>query len=94
VSSVTLPSRPRNSDDTRRGKHEAVNSQGAAAPRLSPAHVSRPLQGFICNKRVGSVDVQFGRLRKKTQPDEASPQLIRTERGAGYVFTSAVEIVR
>jgi two-component system OmpR family response regulator len=41
-----------------------------------------------------SVDVQVGRLRKKIQPDEASPQLIRTERGAGYVFTSPVEIVR
>jgi two-component system OmpR family response regulator len=41
-----------------------------------------------------SIDVQVGRLRKKIQPDKASPELIRTERGAGYVFTSAVETVR
>jgi two-component system, OmpR family, response regulator len=41
-----------------------------------------------------SVDVQVGRLRKKIQPDAASPELIRTERGAGYVFTCAVETVR
>jgi len=41
-----------------------------------------------------SIDVQVGRLRKKVQPDKESPELIRTERGAGYVFTAAVEIVR
>jgi len=41
-----------------------------------------------------SIDVQVGRLRKKLEPDAARPQFIRTERGAGYVFTAAVEIVR
>ena len=41
-----------------------------------------------------SVDVQVGRLRKKIQPSKASPEVIRTERGAGYVLTVPVEIVR
>jgi len=41
-----------------------------------------------------SIDVQIGRLRKKIQPDKASSELIRTERGAGYVFSAPVEIVR
>ena len=41
-----------------------------------------------------SIDVQVGRLRKKIQPDGSSAELIKTERGAGYVFTAAVEIVR
>jgi DNA-binding response OmpR family regulator len=41
-----------------------------------------------------SVDVQVARLRKKIQPAESSVELIRTERGAGYVFTAPVEIVR
>jgi two-component system, OmpR family, response regulator len=41
-----------------------------------------------------SIDVQVGRLRKKIQPDKSSAELIRTERGAGYVFTASVEIVR
>ena len=41
-----------------------------------------------------SIDVQVGRLRKKIQPDKSSAELIRTERGAGYVFTATVEIVR
>jgi two-component system, OmpR family, response regulator len=41
-----------------------------------------------------SVDVQVGRLRKKIEPDGRATQLIRTERGAGYVFTAAVETVR
>jgi DNA-binding response OmpR family regulator len=41
-----------------------------------------------------SVDVQVGRLRRKIQPRRDSADLIRTERGAGYVFTAPVEIVR
>jgi two-component system, OmpR family, response regulator len=41
-----------------------------------------------------SVDVQVGRLRRKIQRGEDSAELIRTERGAGYVFTALVEIVR
>src|SRR5215468_2239604 len=41
-----------------------------------------------------SVDVQVGRLRKKIEPKDGGAQLIRTERGAGYVFTAAVETVR
>jgi two-component system, OmpR family, response regulator len=40
-----------------------------------------------------SVDVQVARLRKKMQHDN-QPQLIRTERGAGYVFTAGVQAVR
>jgi DNA-binding response OmpR family regulator len=41
-----------------------------------------------------SVDVQVGRLRKKIEPKGTRAQLIRTERGAGYVFTAVVEAVR
>jgi two-component system OmpR family response regulator len=40
-----------------------------------------------------SIDVQVGRLRRKIEPKGAPTQLIRTERGAGYVFTAAVETV-
>jgi DNA-binding response OmpR family regulator len=41
-----------------------------------------------------SIDVQVGRLRKKLEPQGSETQLIRTERGAGYVFVAAVETVR
>jgi DNA-binding response OmpR family regulator len=41
-----------------------------------------------------SIDTLVGRLRKKIEPEGAKTQLIRTERGAGYVFTAAVETVR
>jgi len=40
-----------------------------------------------------AIDVQVGRLRKKIKGDEAVGQLIRTEWGAGYIFTAAVETV-
>src|SRR5882762_989175 len=41
-----------------------------------------------------SIDVQVARLRRKMQPGEGAAEIIRTERGAGYVFTASVEIVR
>jgi two-component system, OmpR family, response regulator len=41
-----------------------------------------------------SIDVQVGRLRKKLELEGRPQQLIRTERGAGYVLTVTVEVVR
>ncbi len=41
-----------------------------------------------------SIDVQVGRLRKKLESKNPQPPLIRTERGAGYVFAANVETVR
>ena len=37
-----------------------------------------------------SIDIQVSRLRRKLDADPAAPPLIKTVRGAGYVFTSAV----
>jgi two-component system OmpR family response regulator len=41
-----------------------------------------------------SIDVQVGRLRRKIEPKGSRTELIRTERGAGYVFAANVETVR
>ena len=41
-----------------------------------------------------SIDTQVGRLRKKLEASQQDAELICTERGAGYVFTAEVEIVR
>jgi two-component system, OmpR family, response regulator len=38
-----------------------------------------------------SIDVHILRLRRKLEADPAQPVLIRTERGAGYVFAAAVK---
>ncbi|MFL1876093.1 winged helix-turn-helix domain-containing protein, partial [Hansschlegelia beijingensis] len=40
-----------------------------------------------------SIDVQILRLRRKLEVDPTQPKLIRTERGVGYVFAVAVEVV-
>jgi two-component system, OmpR family, response regulator len=40
-----------------------------------------------------SVNTQVMRLRNKLEPDAANPRYILTERGAGYMFGVAVEIV-
>ena len=41
-----------------------------------------------------SIDVQVLRLRRKIEPNPAMPQYIKTERGTGYVFSVAVEVLR
>jgi DNA-binding response OmpR family regulator len=38
-----------------------------------------------------SIDTQIGRLRKKLEADPKDPQLIKTVRGVGYIFTATVE---
>ena len=40
-----------------------------------------------------SIDVQILRLRRKLEADPSAPQIIRTERGVGYVFALPVERV-
>jgi len=40
-----------------------------------------------------SIDVQVLRLRRKIEPDPSQPQFIVTERGVGYIFNSAVEVL-
>lgn len=40
-----------------------------------------------------SIDVQILRLRRKLEADPSDPKLIRTERGAGYIFAAAVEVL-
>jgi two-component system OmpR family response regulator len=37
-----------------------------------------------------AIDTQVGRLRKKLEADPAKPTLIKTVRGGGYIFASAV----
>ena len=38
-----------------------------------------------------TVDVQVGRLRRKLEGDAESPQLVKSVRGAGYLFTPTVD---
>jgi DNA-binding response OmpR family regulator len=40
-----------------------------------------------------SVNTQVMRLRRKLETDPTRPRYIRTERGAGYVFSLPVETV-
>jgi DNA-binding response OmpR family regulator len=40
-----------------------------------------------------AIDIQVLRLRRKIEPDPSHPRFIVTERGAGYMFCSPVEVV-
>ncbi len=50
---------------------------------------------FTRNRSAGpfdrSVDIQVSRLRQKLEEDPKQPQIIKTVRGGGYMFTNAVE---
>lgn len=52
--------------------------------------VGRRRQGDAFDR---TVDVQVSRLRRKIEPGEDSPPLIKTVRGAGYILTVPVERV-
>jgi two-component system OmpR family response regulator len=39
-----------------------------------------------------TIDVQVGRLRRKLEDDPQNPNLIKTVRGSGYIFTPTVEL--
>ena len=38
-----------------------------------------------------AIDVQIGRLRRKLEADPTDPQMIKSVRGAGYLFAAAVK---
>jgi two-component system, OmpR family, response regulator len=40
-----------------------------------------------------SIDVQILRLRRKLEADPSAPELIKTERGVGYVFAPPVQVL-
>jgi len=52
---------------------------------------------IIHNREAGpfdrSIDVQVGRLRRKIEIDPSQPELVKTVRGAGYLFTPTVHTV-
>lgn len=39
-----------------------------------------------------SIDVLVGRLRTKIEQDPKSPELIKTQRGTGYVFATDITV--
>ena len=47
------------------------------------------MKSRLCTTLVG-IDVQVGRLRRKIESDPARPRLIKSVRGAGYLFTAPV----
>jgi len=52
------------------------------------------IMGYLHGRDTGpfdrSIDVQVGRLRRKLEADPSRPQLIKSVRGSGYMFTAQV----
>jgi two-component system, OmpR family, response regulator len=58
---------------------------------LSRDRLMQRLRGRTTGPFDRAIDVQIGRLRQKIEADPANPTLIRSVRGAGYVFSSRVQ---
>lgn len=58
---------------------------------LSRDQLVSQLHGHEAGPFDRSIDVQVGRLRRKIERDAANPELIKSVRGAGYVFTPRVQ---
>jgi two-component system OmpR family response regulator len=48
-------------------------------------------QGRAAGAFERSVDILVSRLRRKIEPDPSHPEIIKTIRSGGYIFTPAVE---
>jgi two-component system OmpR family response regulator len=57
---------------------------------LSRDQLLSALHGREAGPNDRTIDMTVGRLRRKIEADPAEPQLIKSVRGAGYVFTAAV----
>jgi DNA-binding response OmpR family regulator len=58
---------------------------------LSRDHLLNALHGRDAGPFDRSIDVQIGRLRRKIESDHATPRLIQSVRGAGYLLAANVE---
>lgn len=63
----------------------------AAGRVLSRDQLISQLHGREAGPFDRSIDVQVGRLRRKIERDAAQPELIKSVRGAGYLFTPRVQ---
>jgi DNA-binding response OmpR family regulator len=57
---------------------------------LSRDELMNQLYGRDSGPYDRAVDVQIGRLRRKIETDPAAPNLIKSVRGAGYIFSDTV----
>jgi hypothetical protein len=84
------------------GRTTARTTEAGGRRRFSPPTLDAPqrpltrdhlLQATRVHEDVldRSIDVQMLRLRRKLEADPSTPNIIRTERGVGYVFTLPVE---
>jgi two-component system OmpR family response regulator len=58
---------------------------------LSRDQLMNNLHGREANAYDRAIDVQIGRLRRKIEADPGNPQLIKSVRGAGYLFAARVQ---
>ena len=74
------------------GEFELLQAFLAASGRvLSRDQLVSQLHGREAGPYDRAVDVQVGRLRRKIEKDPANPELIKSVRGAGYLFAARVQ---
>ena len=59
---------------------------------LSRDHLLEQTRGREAGPYERTIDVQIGRLRRKIEDDAEAPQIIKSVRGAGYLFVPSVSL--
>lgn len=91
VDSRTLTAPDGDSVPLTSGEYELLRVFVTHANRvLSRDELMNQLYGRESGPFDRAVDVQIGRLRRKIEPDPAAPTLIKSVRGAGYIFSDTV----
>ena len=72
-------------------RRELLSPDGEANRVLSRDQLLDIVYNREANLFDRSIDVQIGRLRRKIEADPKRPALIKTVRGAGYMFNSPVD---
>ena len=74
------------------GEFDLLRAFNAAPNRvLTRDQLMDELHGRQAGPYDRAIDVQIGRLRRKLERDPAQPELIKSVRGAGYMFTARIE---
>lgn len=77
------------------GEFDLLHTMAASPGRvLSRDFLLERTRGRDANPFDRTIDVQVGRLRRKLESDPNRPQIIKSVRGAGYLFVPQVEPLR
>lgn len=67
----------------------AITKEGTLSPlRATVERIAGRCANELSDRLHRSIDVRIARIRRKIEVDPEKPQILKTVRGAGYIFVS------